>query len=73
MPKVICPCVECKYNGSNHRCKASYLRFKYRYAPTLYNGHAHIWECDLYELSDEAKMLEQSIRETYNILKNRKD
>lgn len=73
MPKVICPCIECKYNSSNHRCKANYLRLKHSYAPMEYGNHAHIWECDLYELSDEAQRLEQSIRETYKILKNRKD
>lgn len=73
MPKVICPCVECKYNGRNHRCKAEYLRLKYRYMSTTFEGHVQMWQCDMYELSDEAKMLEQSIRETYKILQNRKD
>ena len=76
MPKVVCPCVECRWCKSNHRCSADYLRLGYSYTPTMRDGHgnAHRWVCDMYELSDEAKNLEDSIKETYKILeKNRKD
>lgn len=73
MPKVICPCVECKYNGNNHRCKADYLKLKCRYISTAFEGHVQMWVCDMYELSDEAKRLEESIKETYKILQTRKD
>lgn len=62
MPKVICPCVDCKYNGNNHRCKADYLRFKFRNMATVNEGRVNTWVCDRYELSKQAKQLEEDAK-----------
>ena len=58
MPKVVCPCIECKYN-KHHRCKANYLRFAFQDVATIRGSRINAWECDMYELSDRAKLLEE--------------
>lgn len=71
MPKVICPCVECKYNGTNHRCKADYLRLTFSNVITIHGGNVDAWNCDRYELSDRAKIFNEVAQKFVEEMKNK--
>jgi len=55
MPKVYCPCVECKYHGRVNNCKAEKLILKWRNMATVNEGRVDMWICDQYEEKFEAQ------------------
>lgn len=59
MVSVTCPCIECKYNGKAHKCTAKAINLTYRNMATINEGRVNMWVCNKYELSDEAKRIEE--------------
>lgn len=55
MVSVICPCVECEYNGRRYHCKARSIKLTYRNMATVNEGRVDMWVCDKYVLSEAAK------------------
>ena len=72
MPKVICPCIDCKYNDDNHRCKANYLRLKFHSLTTVYEGRMNVWVCDKYELSEDVVALKKELYKYFNDINENK-
>ena len=67
MSKVICPCIECIYNGKHNVCKADKVEFKYRNMATVNEGRVDMWICKQYELSEDAKNIEAFFIEKMNL------
>lgn len=63
MVSITCPCVECVYNGARYKCKASKINLKYRNMATVNEGRVDMWVCDKYTLTEEAKRIEQIIKQ----------
>ena len=59
MVSITCPCVECRYNGRAHKCTAKAIKLTYRNLATINEGRVDMWVCNKYELSDEAKRIEE--------------
>ena len=59
MVSITCPCVECRYNGRAHKCTAKAIKLTYRNMATINEGRVDMWICNKYELSDEAKRIEE--------------
>ena len=59
MVSITCPCVECRYNGRAHKCTAKAIKLTYRNMATINEGRVDMWVCNKYELSDEAKRIEE--------------
>ena len=53
--KVVCPCVECKYNGKRNQCQAAKINLSGHGVHTKWEGYQHFWKCKTFELSDRAK------------------
>ncbi len=63
MSKIICPCVECIYNGDDHVCYADEVKLTFRNMATVNEGRVDMWVCNQYELSEGAKAIDDKIIE----------
>ena len=68
MVSVTCPCVECIYNGRNHKCRVDKINLTYRNMATVNEGRVDMWVCDKYSMNDELK---QMLAEIEKIMKER--
>lgn len=59
MVSVICPCVECEYNGRGYHCKAKSIKLSYRNMATVNEGRVDMWICSEYRLSESAKRVQE--------------
>lgn len=57
MSKVICPCVECVYNGKRYICNSDKVELRWRNIATVNEGRVDMWVCKQYELSDYGKKI----------------
>lgn len=62
MVSVSCPCSECKHNGMRNKCKAENINLSFASLMTVHEGRISAWKCNMYELSDEAKAMEEWIK-----------
>ena len=70
MVSITCPCIECIYNGRGYKCTAKAINLKYRNMATVYEGRIDMWICDKYELSEDAKQMQEFLN---NIQKGKKN
>lgn len=59
MVSITCPCIECRHNGRANKCTAKAINLTYRNMATINEGRVDMWVCNKYELSDEAKRIEE--------------
>ncbi|MBQ9589281.1 MAG: hypothetical protein IJR29_03750 [Butyrivibrio sp.] len=62
MTAITCPCVECIHNGKRYKCTAEKINFKYRNMATINEGRVDMWICNQYELTEEAKKIEEMMK-----------
>lgn len=66
MTKVYCACIECENNKRNI-CKAKTINLSAGNIATVYQGRKNIWECRMFNLSEEAKtfkiLMEKALKE----------
>lgn len=61
MAYVICPCVDCEYNGRRNKCTADRISLTYRNMATVNEGRVDMWICNMYKKSEFSKELEEEI------------
>lgn len=62
MPKVWCAAIECA-NNKNNRCTAAEINLSAGHIHTVHQGFKQVWECKLYNMSQESKQIEEKIKE----------
>lgn len=68
MVSITCACIECKYNGSRHKCTAKNINLSHRNMITVNEGRVDMWVCNKYELAEEINSLEESFKKYLEIL-----
>ena len=63
MTKIVCPCIDCKYNSDKNICEAKNIKLKYRNTITMYYGRVNMWICDKYEISEEYEEMTKDFKE----------
>lgn len=66
MTKILCPSVECIYNGNHYVCNAKKVELKYRNMATVNEGRVDMWVCKQYELSEDAKRINKEFAKLLN-------
>ncbi len=60
---VYCAAFDCKYNGRTNRCTAKRITLSWHSVMTVWEGRQEFWRCKNYEVSDEAKRLQETIKQ----------
>ena len=64
MAKVLCPAVECVHY-KNGRCTAKEVSLRQWQINTTYEGRKTMWECKVYEVSEEWKKLQKELKKIF--------
>ena len=68
MATITCPNTECIHNNGNYKCQCKKVELSFWNVATVNDGRRDFWVCKNYEMSDEAKALEDNF---LNFLKSR--
>ena len=71
MAKVWCAAIECTNNKDN-MCTAAEINLTEGHIHTVHQGFKQVWGCRTYNVTDQYKQLEDSIKEFYRTYGERK-
>lgn len=63
MTEIICACFDCKFCNENAQCTAKEIKLTSGNIATVWEGRQDVWWCKSFEMSDEAKVFQQRIKE----------
>ena len=72
MAKVWCAAIECA-NNKNNRCTAAEINLAEGHIHTVHQGCKQVWECRTYNMSEQAKKIDDVIKAFYRSYGERKD
>lgn len=65
MCEIKCGSLDCKYNGEEYNCLAKDISLSESYVNTTYQGYAHFWVCDKYEMDERSKEVEVAFKKLF--------
>lgn len=66
MTEVFCGSIECKHNKDSV-CKAKKLSMISSNVMTVHQGRKDFWECNMFEESEEYKIIKQMVGRDYDL------
>lgn len=66
MPKIVCGCLDCKYNSDKNTCMLRSIKLKDCYYHTKNEGFKHFQVCKNYEQDESIEQLQKELKNFFS-------